>query len=332
MHTLQPLNGRHGASTSADAPTLGWRAAIVEDSPAMKRILAAVALVAPMPSTVLIEGETGTGKELVARAIHDASPRRDKPFVTADCASLPATLIDSELFGYEPGGFTGAARTHVGRFERASGGTLFIDEVGELPIGMQPKLLRALQQRQIDRIGGCQPVSVDIRVVAATNRDLRAMVARGQFRADLYYRLNVFPLRIPPLRARIEELPALAEYFLAKHARRATRPARSLSPAAIERLVRHSWPGNVRELENVVVRAAILSGDAEYVEVEAAMRDVARPARKQALALRDVERRHIEHILERCRGRIEGVGGAAAVLELKPSTLRSRMHKLGISR
>jgi transcriptional regulator with GAF, ATPase, and Fis domain len=296
--------------------------------------------VAPTPATVLLLGETGTGKELFARALHAASRRRRAPLIKVSCAAISASLLESELFGHEKGAFTTALARHVGRFELAHGGTLFLDEIGELPLEAQAKLLRVLQEHEIERVGGTQSIPVDVRVVAATNRDLAGAARSGRFRADLYYRLAVFPIEVPPLRARSEDVPELALAFVKRHARSLGKPLVGLADDALAALVAHDWPGNVRELHNVIERAAIVArgevirrGDlpdfgpavlAEPAEVAAP------PAAKRTLE--DLERAHIRQTLEACGWVIEGAQGAAVLLGLSPSTLRSRMAKLSIRR
>jgi PAS domain S-box-containing protein len=322
---------------------------IVGRSPALAKLLGDVELVAGTDTSVLIQGETGTGKELVARAIHARSRRAAQPLVKLNCAAIPAGLVESELFGHERGAFTGATEPRVGRFELAHGGTLFLDEIGELPEGTQGKLLRVLQEREFERVGSSRTRRADVRVIAATNRDLPAMVAAGRFRSDLFYRLNVFPVSLPPLRARSEDVPLLASFFIARHAPRIGRAATRLSPGAAGRLLAYAWPGNVRELENVVERALILA-DADAVELdvpEALLLAAAPPAASAARPsapppaaaaadapprLEEIERRHILATLRAAGWRIEGEGGAARRLGLRPSTLRSRMRKLGIVR
>jgi len=302
---------------------------------------------------VLILGETGTGKELIARAIHAGSPRRDKPLIKVNCAALPAGLIESELFGHERGAFTGATERRIGRFELADGGTIFLDEIGEMPLELQVKLLRVLQEHELDRVGGREPIKVDVRVIAATNRDLEAEVTAGHFRQDLYYRLNVFPIDVPPLRERVEDIPLLVHYFVNRYAARIGRKIPRVPETAMEVLREYPWPGNVRELENVIERALILSPGAELrvddfalhpqrsVPTTSAVFSVAslHELPPQAivtaddhLSLIDIERRHILSVLERTAWRIDGPMGAARLLHLNPSTLRSRMKKLGIQR
>ncbi len=302
------------------------------ESPALQRVRQQVAQVAPTDSTVLIQGETGTGKELVARAIHEKSARRERPLIKVNCAALPRELVESELFGHERGAFTGAVQHRRGRFELADGGTLFLDEVGELPPEVQAKLLRVLQEREFERIGGAHTMRVDVRVIAATNRDLRAEVSASRFRADLYFRLDVFPIVVPPLRERRDDIPRLLEHIAARTARKLGRTFGGVSPAFIESARAYPWPGNVRELENLVERALIMSRDGTLDGSEPftapGARECAEPVGCDILE--DVERAHIRSVLERSRWKIEGDDGAARKLGLNPSTLRGRIRKLGI--
>ena len=297
---------------------------------------------APTTAAVMISGETGTGKEVLARAIHEWSPRRDRAFVRLNCAALPSGLIESELFGHERGAFTGADQRRVGRFELAHGGTLFLDEIGEMPLEAQAKLLRVLQDGVIDRVGGTRPVPVDVRIIAATNADLPAAIEQGRFRSDLFYRLNVFPLHVPPLRERPEDIPVLSRHFLQMHARRLKRACEDFEAESMERLVQYAWPGNVRELENLVERGLILCHE-RLLRVDPALLRI-RPAGHASTphpvshgngrvgTLQDEERRHILRALTLADWRVEGPGGAAEQLGLAPSTLRSRMQKLAIRR
>ena len=306
---------------------------IVGESPALKRTLARLAQVAPTDSTVLLLGETGTGKELLARAVHERSPRSGRTMVKVNCAAIPPSLIESELFGHEKGAFTGALAAKVGRFELANGGTLFLDEIGDLGLDLQSKLLRVLQEGEFERVGSSQTRKVDVRLVAATHHDLAAAVEAGRFRADLYYRLNVFPVRVPPLRERREDIPLLVWWFIQRRQGRLGRHVETVPRRTMERLAAYPWPGNVRELENVVERALILSPGTTLQLDESFSGSEPRDAGgRGAETIEAVERSHVAAVLERCGGRIEGPGAAAEILGLRPSTLRSRMKKLGIRR
>jgi DNA-binding NtrC family response regulator len=305
-------------------------ASMVGDSQALARVRQQIAQVAATDSSVLVFGETGTGKELVARAIHEASARRGGPLVAVNCAALPRELVESELFGHEKGAFTGAAQQRRGRFELAAGGTLFLDEVGELPPEAQAKLLRALQEREFERVGGTRTIRADVRLIAATNRDLQGRVSAGAFRADLYYRLNVFPIALPPLRERREDIPLLVRHLAGRVARRLGRELEAISPAFVERAAAHDWPGNVRELENVIERALIMSGGA-LLDGSDLFRPLERAeAAPSMTTLEDMERAYILRVLDGVGWQIEGERGAARILGLNPSTLRGRMRKLGI--
>jgi PAS domain S-box-containing protein len=306
---------------------------IVGRSPALAAVLDKVRRVAPTDASVLIYGETGTGKELIATAIHSTSKRRDKPLIKINCATLPAGLVESELFGHEKGAFTGAIGRHMGRFEVADGGTIFLDEIGELPAGTQAKLLRVLQEHEFDRVGGTSPRKVDVRVIAATNRDLLMAVREKAFREDLYYRLSVFPIQLPPLRERPEDIPLLAKYLLDKFAARIARRFEGIGPATLRRFMEYPWPGNVRELQNVLERAVILStGHILEVDPDVLGPPGSEPTGSPATALEDVERNHILAVLRRTKWVIEGPRGAATLLGVHPNTLRSRLKKLGLSR
>jgi formate hydrogenlyase transcriptional activator len=302
---------------------------------AFQSILKSLQIVAPTDSTVLILGETGTGKELVARAIHELSPRRKGSFVKVNCAAIPASLLESELFGHEKGSFTGAVAQKIGRFELAHKGTLFLDEIGELPLELQPKLLRAIQDQEFERVGGTRTIRTDVRFVAATNRDLKAMVDENDFRADLYYRLNVFPLSVPPLRERREDIPLLTRYFVQKHAQRMGRAIDNIPTSAMEALTRYDWPGNIRELQNVLERSVILThGNTLHI----AMSDLGQTSGSSVLSPRGskasqaTERQAIIKALEDTKGQVGGADGAAARLGMKRTTLQSRMRKLNIAR
>ena len=312
------------------------RGAIVGESPAVRRMLEQIAQVAPTDSTVLIQGETGTGKELVARAIHEASTRREKPLVKVNCAALPRDLVESELFGHEKGAFTGALQQRRGRFELADGGTLFLDEVGELPLESQAKLLRVLQEHEFDRVGGTRTLRANVRVIAATNRGLQAQVAAGVFRADLFYRLAVFPVAVPPLRERRGDIPLLIRHFAARCARKLGHAVDHIAPQCLDEASDYDWPGNIRELENAVERALIVSGGA-VLDSLALPAAVAMPIAAPVTAvtdgtLEDIERAHIRRVLDRAGWVIEGERGAARALGLNASTLRGRLRKLGIRR
>jgi transcriptional regulator with GAF, ATPase, and Fis domain len=293
--------------------------------------------VAPTDATVLILGESGTGKELLARAIHRTSGRRDRPLVKVNCGAIPTGLVESELFGHEKGAFTSASERRTGRFELADGGTIFLDEVGDLPLDVQVKLLRVSQEQEFERVGSSRTMKVDVRVIAATNRDLADAVKAGTFRSDLYYRLNIFPLTLPPLRERMEDVPLLVQAFLGRLSTKLRKPLERLSEDALGRVMKYSWPGNIRELQNVIERAAILARS-PVVEIEDAL-EMRHPAGAPAHAssprtgtLEDVERAHILRMLGDTGWVIEGSKGAAAILGLNPSTLRSRMQKLGIKK
>jgi formate hydrogenlyase transcriptional activator len=325
---------------------------IVGLSPGLRTMMARVSMVAATNTNVLISGETGTGKELVARALHDASPRRDRLLVKVNCAAISAGLVESELFGHERGAFTGALQRRKGRFELAHGGTLFLDEVGELPLETQVKLLRVLQEREFERVGGSETLRVDVRVVAATNRNLPEMVRTGAFREDLFYRLNVFPVTLPPLRERVDDIPLLAHTFLRRLARRAGRPITTISPRAMAALCAYHWPGNVRELENVIERGVVLSSG-HLLDMDAlpdlptqpwhpAPAPVVAPAQlapatapvapPMPLTIAELERSYVEQALAATNWVIEGERGAARRLGLHPNTLRSRLKRWGISR
>jgi PAS domain S-box-containing protein len=306
---------------------------IIGQSPTLTAVLDNVRRVAATDSTVLITGETGTGKELIARAIHSNSRRKDKPLIKINCAALPAGLVESELFGHEKGAFTGALARRVGRFELAQGGTIFLDEIGELPADAQAKLLRVLQEREFDRVGGTAPIRVDVRILAATNRDLLKAVREKTFREDLYYRLSVFPVQLPPLRDRTDDIPSLAVFLVNKFASRIGKRIDSVGKETMRRLLAYAWPGNVRELENIIERAVILANGAilEIAPDNLSLgSSTAEPS--QELTLEGVERAHIVKVLKQTDWVIDGSRGAAKILNLHPNTLRSRMKKLGISR
>jgi PAS domain S-box-containing protein len=306
---------------------------IVGESLGLRTVLKQVETVAPTNATVLILGETGTGKELIARSIHTISPRRDQTFVKLNCSAIPFGLLESELFGHEKGAFTGAISQRIGRLELAHMGTLFLDEIGDLPLDLQPKLLRALQEKEIERLGGRRTIPVDVRLIAATNRKLDKMVKAGEFRSDLYYRLKVFPITLPPLRARSSDIPLLVNYFVNKHARRMNKPINSIPAETMYALVAWPWPGNIRELENFIERAVILTPGtslrAPLAELEKIEEDS--PAQSDP-NLHTAEREHILRVLRETKGMIGGSGGAAEKLGLKRTTLNSKLKKLGIER
>ena len=316
-------------------------AGIVGDSRALQEVMEQVALVAPTPATVLIQGESGTGKELIARAIHDQSTRRQRPLITVNCASIPRELFESEFFGHVKGAFTGAARDRAGRFQAADGGSLFLDEISEIPIELQAKLLRVLQEGQLERLGEERTRKVDVRIIAATNRNLQDEVARGRFRSDLFYRLSVFPIMLPPLRERSEDIPALASHFLTQAARRFGRPAPRLDARALRTLQSYAWPGNIRELQHVIERAVLLARggalrpDGLLTEPFVAVEREAPDQPRAAVVIPEIEwrRRARENILaalDQAHGRIYGAGGAAELLGISPTTLVSRLKALGL--
>ena len=307
---------------------------IVGSSKPIHQLLKQVEKVAPSDSTVLILGETGTGKELIARALHRRSKRANRPFIRVNCAAIPQSLIASELFGHERGAFTGALQRRVGRFEAANGGTLFLDEVGELPMETQIALLRVLQEKEFERVGSNHPISVDVRVIAATNRDLRAAVAAGTFRADLFYRLNVFPIAVPSLHDRVDDIPLLVEYFVARYSKEAGKSIRHIGKQTLESLRRYHWPGNIRELQNIVERAVILSETDTFVVDDSWLKgESAESSPKRGLsALEDSEVEMIEAALAETHGRISGLSGAAAKLGIPRQTLESKIRRLGIDK
>jgi formate hydrogenlyase transcriptional activator len=305
---------------------------IIGNSAALESVLEQVQRVALTDATVLVQGETGTGKELIARAIHTLSARCGRPFVRVNCAAIPLDLLESELFGHEKGAFTGAIAQKIGRFELADTGTLFLDEVGDIPQALQPKLLRVLQEQEFERLGSGRTHQVDVRLISATNRDLTDMVRRGEYRIDLYYRLNVFPILLPPLRARPEDIPALVTHFVERCGRRMGRPIEYIPPATLSALCSYGWPGNIRELQNLIERAVILSNDG-VLPNPLSTADTERPIVVPAsTTLRDSERSLILHTLEAVGWVIGGSRGAAARLGLNRTTLINKMKRLGISR
>ena len=323
---------------------------IIGSAPALQEALRKVAAVAATDSTVLIHGETGTGKELIARALHAQSKRRDKPMIKLNCSAISAGLVESELFGHVKGAFTGATDKRMGRFELADGGTLFLDEVSELPLDTQAKLLRVLQEQEFEPVGSSRSVKVDVRVIGATNRDLLADVGSGRFRSDLFYRLNVFPIDVPALRERAEDISVLAHQFMQRMARKLGKPIERIAPSTLAQLRRYSWPGNIRDLQNTIERAAVLANGSELVvdwelgppavggngsagsQVSAAPAQPPRSAGAEAQSLEAIERAHIIAMLRKSRGVVEGPQGAAQLLEMNPSTVRFRMKKLSIAK
>jgi formate hydrogenlyase transcriptional activator len=326
---------------------------IVGDSPALRSMLAQVEVAAPSGTSVLLLGETGTGKELIARAIHNLSPRRERAFVKINCAAIPAGLLESELFGHERGAFTGALTQKIGRFEFADRGTLFLDEVGDIPLELQPKLLRVLQEQEFEHLGSNRTLRVDVRVVAATNFDLARLVEERKFRSDLYYRLNVFPINIPPLRARPEDVPLLVRYFVQKFSRRQNKTVEYVPADVMDALTHYSWPGNIRELENLIERAVLLSPGKELRIPLSELRNSSpvpdrvasgaavslaglsgetRPPAESIGTLEETQRQHILRALRQTEWRIAGPNGAAQLLGIKRTTLQARMRKLGIKR
>jgi formate hydrogenlyase transcriptional activator len=309
---------------------------IIGNSPALQHVLEQVELVAPTDASVLILGETGTGKELIARAIHSASTRYGRPFIKFNCAAIPLDLLESELFGHEKGAFTGAIAQRIGRFEAADKGTVFLDEIGDIPSALQPKLLRVLQEREFERVGGMRTQKVDVRVVAATHRDVGEMVRNKEFRSDLYYRLNVFPLRLPPLRDRRKDIAALVRHFVELFSNRMGKVIDHIPPETLSAFTSYSWPGNIRELQNVIERAVVLSkGPMLTADVaELNIDDVAKCSQQDRGSLEDTlhdtERTQILRALELARGVVSGPNGAAATLRIKRTTLLNRMQRLGI--
>jgi two-component system, NtrC family, response regulator HydG len=309
---------------------------MIGQSPQLLSVFDSIVQVAPQDTSVLILGESGTGKERVADCVQRLSSRKNLPFIKVNCATLPATLIESELFGHEKGAFTGATEKRIGKFEQASGGTILLDEIGEMPIDLQVKWLRVLQEKEIERIGGKAPVKIDVRVIATTNRNLEKEVAEGRFRLDLYYRLNVFPIHLPALRERAEDIPALTRHFIHYYARKSGKKISGIADRALQTLVHYTWPGNVRELEHIIERTIVLTqGDM--------IKDIPLPAQKPATGpgstdgvriktMMENERDHIIEVLRACHGRIWGAGGAAELLSIPPTTLQSKMKKLGINK
>ncbi|MEO8412431.1 MAG: sigma 54-interacting response regulator [Ginsengibacter sp.] len=309
---------------------------IIGNSYLLLNLFDLVAQVAPMDTSVLILGESGTGKERIADCIHELSPRKNKPLIKINCATLPATLIESELFGHEKGSFTNALEKRIGKFEQADGGTIFLDEIGEMPLDLQVKLLRVLQEKEIERIGGRSPIKIDVRIIAATNRNLEREVAGGRFRLDLYYRLNVFPITLPPLRDRKEDIPLLAAHFINRYSRKAAKKITGVSEKVAKTLATYNWPGNIRELEHLIERNVLMAkGNViEEISLPTMYRTDITVSSDElpTKSIHENEREHILSILKKCRGKIYGPGGAAELLNIPPTTLSSKMKKLGIKR
>ena len=306
---------------------------LIGSSKVFRNVLEEISVVAPIESSVLIEGETGTGKEVIARAIHEEGPRRHSPFVALNCAAIPSALLESELFGHEKGAFTGAITQTLGRFHAANGGTLFLDEIGDMPLELQPKLLRVLQDQQFERLGSTRTMRVDVRIIAATNANLREMIDKKLFRADLFYRLNVFPLALPPLRQRPEDIPELVHHFMRIYSERLGKRVEYISRATLDALCRYHWPGNIRELQNFVERSIIISKGDELMPRPVELEMLARPAlERHSQSLSDAERAHIVRVLDETLWVVGGRNGAAARLGLPRTTLISRMQKLGLTR
>jgi formate hydrogenlyase transcriptional activator len=323
--------GRHAAVVCQNVPAGEDR--MVGSSLKFRGVLGRVETVAPTDSAVLINGETGTGKELIARAVHDLGPRRGEPFVKLNCAAIPAGLLENEIFGHERGAYTGAVSQTTGRFQLANRGTLFLDEIGDLPLELQPKLLRVLQEQEFERLGSARTIHVNVRIVAATNQDLAAMVRERQFRADLYYRLNVFPINLPPLRERQEDIPALVHHFVRKFAPRMNKSIEAVPTEVMDVLKLHDWPGNVRELQNFVERAVIMSAGPELRPPLEELKQLTTSKSPEVVrTLAEAERNHILNALSAARWVVGGPGGAASRLGLSRTTLIYRMRKLGITR
>jgi DNA-binding NtrC family response regulator len=333
-HSFESSRAATLAPVSTDTPGMGLPG-IIGQSPGMLRIFQQVKEVGPLDTSVLILGESGTGKEGIASNIHNLSPRRGKPFVKLNCAALPPNLVESELFGHEKGSFTGAFERRIGKFEQANGGTLFLDEIGEMPPSLQVKLLRVLQEREIERLGGRETIKVNVRIIAATNANLEKGIAEGRFRLDLYYRLNVFPIILPPLRQRKEDIPLLVAHFIRMYAQKAGRRTESVAGEALARLMDYSWPGNVRELQNVIERSILLANEPVLREVSfigTTPREMPAEDGNPIKTIAQMERDHILTVLRQCKGRVSGPGGAAELLNLPASTLKSKMKKLGIEK
>ncbi|MFA6083485.1 sigma 54-interacting transcriptional regulator [Mucilaginibacter sp.] len=328
--------GEMNSSLKSSGGMIGGKTPVVDGvigkSQKLLQVLALVAQVAPVDTTVLISGETGVGKEGLANGIHQLSERKNKPFIKVNCAAIPASLIEAELFGHERGSYTGATERRIGKFEQAQGGTIFLDEVGEIPLDVQSKLLRVLQEKELERIGGRATIKVDIRIIAATNRNLYMEVAAGRFRIDLYYRLNVFPILLPPLRERRDDIPLLVDYFLQQMADAAGEKQKKLSPEVMQELVEHPWPGNIRELQNLIERQVLMTDSPIITSIDLPEDElvVKQPEKRTEKSIEADERSRIEAALKKANGKISGTGGAASLLNLTPAILSSKMKKLGI--
>ena len=305
---------------------------IIGHSSKLLSVLEKIAIVAPTETSVLILGESGTGKEKIAHSIHELSAHKSNPLVIVNCAALPLSLIESELFGHERGAFTGANTMRIGKFEQANGGTIFLDEIGEMPLDSQVKLLRVLQEKEIERLGGDRTIKIDVRIIAATNRSLEKEVAEGRFRLDLYYRLNVFPIELPALRQRKEDIEDLAYYFLKKYAAKAKKNVTKISTEALNQLMQYDWPGNIRELEHLIERNVLLAYDNEIekLDIPVSYSEATKDVDSKILSMEDMEREHIMNALKACNGKVFGPGGAAEILKIPATTLYSKMKKLGI--
>lgn len=336
QHTEKKISSGSGyrVSRETDKKIVTTFEGIIGKSPAMLDVLDKVSLVAPTQSSVLILGDSGTGKEKIAQCIHNLSPRKLKPIITVNCAALPKDLIESELFGHEKGAFTGAIDKRIGKFELANGGSIFLDEVGELPLDAQVKLLRVLQEREIEHVGGSRSIKIDVRVITATNRKLEKEVAEGRFRLDLYYRLNVFPIELPTLKDRKADIPLLTDYFIEKHCRQMGKEGISISQSALQQLESHHWPGNVRELEHLLERSLLLASGSviSHITLPVTINDMSKTTSSEykLKTLEQMEAEHIISVLKSCNGKIGGPGGAAEILGVPPSTLNSKIKKLGI--
>lgn len=332
----QYTNGKGSLLTNENTdPNVFNLEGIVGNSHLLLNVFDQILQVAPFDTAVLLLGESGTGKERIANCIHNLSPRKKKALVKVNCAALPATLIESELFGHEKGSFTGAIEKRTGKFEQANGGTIFLDEIGEMPVDLQVKLLRALQEKEIEPIGGRSPIKVDVRVIAATNRNIEKEVADGRFRLDLYYRLNVFPITLPSLKERIDDIPALVDHFLSIYNRKAGKKITGVSERVLKNMMAYSWPGNIRELEHLIERSVLLAKGTSIEDIPLPTQPKQITTQPQDLAIKTIhenEREYIINVLKKCNGKIWGNGGAAELLDIPPSTLKSKMKKLGIKK